>query len=201
MIYSVSGKLVHTEQSLAVVECSGVGYACRTTFSTLSKIGSVGVNVTLLTYLYVREDAVELFGFADSQELNCFKMLLSVSGVGPKAALAILSDTTPEKFALSIATGDSKAFTKTKGIGPKLAQRIVLELKDKIAKEQISQDTAQIDFEPIITGTNSGEAISALVVLGYSQTEAAGIIAKLDQSLSVPEMIRLALRQIGKMKN
>ena len=200
MIYSVNGKLIHTEPSLAVIECGGVGYACRTTYSTLSKIGGVGGNVMLLTYLYVREDNVELFGFYDSQELNCFKMLLSVSGVGPKAGLAILSDTTPERFALSIATGDSKAFTKTKGIGPKLAQRIVLELKDKITKEQISSDTAQIDFEPIVSGGNTGEAVSALVVLGYTHSEAAMVIAKLDAGLSVPELIRLALKEIGKMK-
>ena len=200
MIYSVNGKLIHTEPSLAVIECGGVGYACRTTYSTLSKIGGIGSNVMLLTYLYVREDNVELFGFYDSQELNCFKMLLSVSGVGPKAGLAILSDTTPEKFALSIATGDSKAFTKTKGIGPKLAQRIVLELKDKITKEQISSDAAQIDFEPIVSGGNTGEAVSALVVLGYTHSEAAMVISKLDGSLSVPELIRLALKEIGKMK-
>lgn len=200
MIYSVNGKLIHTEPSLAVIECGGVGYACRTTYSTLSKIGGIGSNVMLLTYLYVREDNVELFGFYDSQELNCFKMLLSVSGVGPKAGLAILSDTTPERFALSIATGDSKAFTKTKGIGPKLAQRIVLELKDKITKEQISSDAAQIDFEPIVSGGNTGEAVSALVVLGYTHSEAASVIAKLDGNLSVPELIRLALKEIGKMK-
>ena len=200
MIYSVNGKLIHTEPSLAVIECGGVGYACRTTYSTLSKIGGIGSNVMLLTYLYVREDNVELFGFFDSQELNCFKMLLSVSGVGPKAGLAILSDTTPERFALSIATGDSKAFTKTKGIGPKLAQRIVLELKDKITKEQISSDAAQIDFEPIVSGGNTGEAVSALVVLGYTHSEAAMVISKLDGSLSVPELIRLALKEIGKMK-
>ena len=200
MIYSVNGKLIHTEPSLAVIECGGVGYACRTTYSTLSKIGGTGSNVMLLTYLYVREDNVELFGFYDSQELNCFKMLLSVSGVGPKAGLAILSDTTPERFALSIATGDSKAFTKTKGIGPKLAQRIVLELKDKITKEQISSDAAQIDFEPIVSGGNTGEAVSALVVLGYTHSQAAMVISKLDNSLSVPELIRLALKEIGKMK-
>ena len=200
MIYSVNGKLIHTEPSLAVIECGGVGYACRTTYSTLSKIGGIGSNVMLLTYLYVREDNVELFGFYDSQELNCFKMLLSVSGVGPKAGLAILSDTTPERFALSIATGDSKAFTKTKGIGPKLAQRIVLELKDKITKEQISSDAAQIDFEPIVSGGNTGEAVSALVVLGYTHSQAAMVISKLDNSLSVPELIRLALKEIGKMK-
>ena len=200
MIYSVKGELIHKEPSMAVIECGGVGYACRTTYSTLSQLGSIGTTVKLQTYLYVREDNVELFGFATAQELNCFKMLISVSGVGPKAGLAILSDTSPEQFALAIATGDSKAFTKTKGVGPKLAQRIVLELKDKIAKEQITLGVSDMNFEPIISGGNSGEAISALVVLGYYQSEAASVVAKLDQSLSAPEMIRLALQAIGKMK-
>lgn len=195
MIYSVKGTLIHKEPSLAVIECGGVGYACRTTFSTLSQLGSVGSEASLLTYLHVREDNIELFGFATSQELNCFKMLLTVSGVGPKAALAILSDISPEKFALTIATGDVKSITKTKGIGPKLAQRIVLELKDKIAKEQqLIASGGDIDFTPVMSGSNSGEAISALVVLGYSQGEATSIISKLDPSLSVEDMIKQALK-------
>ncbi len=198
MIYSVKGELIHKEPSLAVIECGGVGYACRTTFSTLSQLGSVGTKATLLTYLHVREDNVELFGFATSQELNCFKMLLTVSGVGPKAALAILSDITPEKFALTIATGDSKSITKTKGIGPKLAQRIVLELKDKITKEQqILTNGADLDFTPVMSGSNSGEAISALVVLGYSQGEATSVISKLDPEMSVENMIKQALKAMA----
>lgn len=200
MIYSVTGELIHKEQSLAVVQCGGVGYACRTTLSTLSAIGERGSRVTLLTWLYVREDCVELFGFATEQELNCFKMLISVSGVGPKAGLAILSDTTPERFALAVASGDSKTFTKTKGVGPKLAQRIVLELKDKIVKEQPVSGFSE-DFSAGISGGNVGEAISALVVLGYSQSEAASVIAGLDASLPVPELIRLALRNIGRQKS
>lgn len=195
MIYSVKGTLIHKEPSLAVIECGGVGYACRTTFSTLSQLGSVGSEASLLTYLHVREDNIELFGFATSQELNCFKMLLTVSGVGPKAALAILSDISPEKFALTIATGDVKSITKTKGIGPKLAQRIVLELKDKIAKEQqLISSGEELDFTPVMSGSNSGEAISALVVLGYSQSEATSIISKLAPSLSVEDMIKQALK-------
>ncbi len=198
MIYSVKGELIHKEPSLAVIECGGVGYACRTTYSTLSQLGSVGTKATLLTYLHVREDNVELFGFATSQELNCFKMLLTVSGVGPKAALAILSDITPEKFALTIATGDSKSITKTKGIGPKLAQRIVLELKDKITKEQqLLTNGADLDFTPVMSGSNSGEAISALVVLGYSQGEATSVISKLDPEMSVENMIRQALKAMA----
>lgn len=198
MIYSVRGKLIRKEPNLAVVECAGVGYACRTTLNTLSRLGSIGSEVFLLTYLYIREDAVELFGFASEQELNCFKMLISVSGVGPKAGLAILSDTSPEGFALNVATGDYKAFTKTKGIGPKLAQRVVLELKDKITNEQLTSSvTGDTDFKAVTEGGNTSEAISALVVLGYSQAEAASVIAKLDPSLSVEELIKNALKKIA----
>ncbi|MBR6696014.1 MAG: Holliday junction branch migration protein RuvA [Oscillospiraceae bacterium] len=201
MIYSIKGELTHTEQNLAVIECGGVGYACRTTFTTLSQIGQTGETVKLLTYLHVREDAVELFGFYTQSELTCFKMLLSVSGAGPRTALAILSDTTPEKFALSVATGDAKAFTKTKGVGPKLAQRIILELKDKIAKEQLSQESVAVaEFTAVNNSGAVGEAISALVVLGYSQTEAASVVSKLDASLSAPELIRKSLQLIGKNK-
>ena len=201
MIYSIKGELTHTEQNLAVIECGGVGYACRTTFTTLSQIGQTGETVKLLTYLHVREDAVELFGFYTQSELTCFKMLLSVSGAGPRTALAILSDTTPEKFALSVATGDTKAFTKTKGVCPKLAQRIILELKDKIAKEQLSQESVAVaEFTAVNNSGAVGETISALVVLGYSQTEAASVVSKLDASLSAPELIRKSLQLIGKNK-
>ena len=198
MIYSVRGKIIHKGTDVAVIECGGVGYACRTTLATLSQIGKTGEEAMLLTYLHVREDCVELFGFSTEQELNCFKMLLSVSGVGPKAGLAILSDTNPERFALTVATGDYKAFTKTKGVGPKLAQRVVLELKDKIAKEQLTvSGNADINYEAAVSGSNTSEAISALVVLGYSQTEAASVVAKLDPTLSVEELIRQSLKKMA----
>ena len=200
MIYSVKGELIHKKPNLAVIEAGGVGYACRTTLMTLSQIGNIGDTVKLLTYMNVREYAVELFGFKTERELDCFKMLISVSGAGPKTALAILSDTTPERFALAVATGDTKAFTKTKGVGPKLAQRIVLELKDKVTKEQLTAESGGEEFVPIASGGSAGEAISALVVLGYSQTDAAVVVSKLDQSLPSAELIRLALQTIGKMK-
>lgn len=198
MIYSVRGKIIHKGTDVAVIECGGVGYACRTTLATLSQIGRTGEETMLYTYLHVREDSVELFGFSTEQELNCFKMLISVSGVGPKAGLAILSDTSPERFALTVATGDYKAFTKTKGVGPKLAQRVVLELKDKISKEQISAaENTDTDFGAVTGGSNTSEAVSALVVLGYSQTEAASVVAKLNPSLSVEELIRQSLRKMA----
>ncbi len=198
MIYSVKGEIIHKETELCVIECAGVGYGLRTTFQTLSQIGHIGENAKLFTYLHVREDAVELFGFATREELNCFKMLISVSGVGPKAALAILSDSSPEKFAIIIATGDTKAVTRTKGIGPKLAQRIILELKDKIVKQQELISGADFDFTPTVGTGNASEAISALVVLGYSQSQAATIINKIPPETSVEEMIKQGLKHLAK---
>lgn len=201
MIYSVHGKLIAKEPSLAVVECGGVGYACRTTFYTLGQLGSVGETVFLYTVLSVREDAAELFGFATKQELQCFQLLVSVSGVGPKAALSILSDLSPDQFLLTVASGDSKALTRTKGIGAKSAQRIVMELKDKIAGESIGllagTETAAVSAASQSNG-NVGEAIEALVTLGYTQSEVAPIVAKLDPTLSSSELIRRTLQEFGK---
>lgn len=196
MIYSVSGKLIHTDAELAVVECAGVGYACRTTLSTLQKIAGKE-SVMLLTYLSVREDGVELFGFADAEELRSFKLLISVSGVGPKAAISILSAMTPQQFALSVATGDDKSFTQVKGIGKKTAERICLELRDKVAGETISV-RGQKSITAPIGGGNIGEAITALEVLGYSAAEAAGAVSKLDPSLSVEELIKGSLKQLAR---
>ncbi|MGN0594441.1 MAG: Holliday junction branch migration protein RuvA, partial [Hominimerdicola sp.] len=155
--------------------------------------------VTLYTHLAVKEDDVSLFGFADKEELKSFRMLISVSGVGPKAAIAILSACTPSQFALAVATGDSKAFTKVKGIGTKIAQRIVLELKDKIAKENTI--SVRSDGESIISAPEGGavhEAVSALVVLGYSEGEAMSVISKLDPTLPVEELIKKALIGLAK---
>ena len=199
MIYSVRGKLTHKEPFLAVVECAGVGYACRTTCSTSAQLGETGKAVYLYTYLHVREDNVELFGFYSMQELNCFKMLISVSGVGPKAALSILSDIDAQRFALTVASGDSKVFTKTKGVGPKLAQRIVLELKDKIAKESITASDIKSSGNIFVPeGDNCAEAVSALMVLGFSQEEVAAAVSKIDTSLDTGEIVKQALKIIGK---
>ena len=199
MIYSVRGKLTHKEPFLAVVECAGVGYACRTTCSTSAQLGETGKEVYLYTYLHVREDNVELFGFYSMQELNCFKMLISVSGVGPKAALSILSDIDAQRFALTVASGDSKVFTKTKGVGPKLAQRIVLERKDKIAKESITASDIKSSGNIFVPeGDNCAEAVSALMVLGFSQEEVAAAVSKIDTSLDTGEIVKQALKIIGK---
>lgn len=201
MIYSLRGELILTElldaHYLAVVECSGVGYAVKTTYSSVAALPKPGNEVRLYTYLYVREDIVELFGFADQEELNCFKMLISVSGVGPKAALSILSDVSAQKFALCVATGDSKTLTKSKGIGAKIAQRIVLELKDKMSKEQLVSGASQAPVDVNLDAGSAAEAISALTVLGYSQSEAAQAVSKLDPSAGVEEMIKQGLKKLA----
>ena len=200
MFYSITGKIVYIDTQSVAIETGGVAFRCSTTLTTLKRIGEKGSTATLYTYLNVREDALDLFGFADEQELECFKLLIGVSGVGPKAALAILSELTPDKLALCLATGDSKAITRAPGVGPKLAQRVVLELKDKLAKGlELSAVTPEIEAAGIAAAEGSAaEAVSALTMLGYSQSEAAAAIAKLDASLSVEDMIRQALKTLAR---
>ncbi|MFA9380140.1 MAG: Holliday junction branch migration protein RuvA [Acetanaerobacterium sp.] len=201
MLYSVNGKIIHKEPYLAVIECGGVGFKCITTTATLARLGETGANAKLYTYLHVREDLLDLYGFADMAELNCFKMLLSVSGVGPKVALALLSDLTPEQFALCVAEGDAKTITRAQGVGAKLAQRIILELKDKLK----NADTAGLSGDGFAAGAqaaasgSAGEAISALVVLGYVQSDAAKAVRTLSPELSSSEMIRQALKYLSAM--
>lgn len=198
MIYSVSGKLIHTEPELAVVECGGVGYGCKTTFNTLQKIAGES-EVMLYTCLSVREDAAELYGFADCEELKCFRLLISVSGVGPKAALSILSGMNTQQFALCVATADSKALTKVKGIGAKTAQRIILELKDKLAGETISVRGQSAQPAAVsAAGSNIAEAVTALEVLGYTEGEALSVLSKLDPALPVEELIKKSLIGLAK---
>ena len=194
MIYSIKGKLIHCENDFAVIECAGVGYACNTTLSTIGQIQGAEGEVTLYTSMVVREDDVSLYGFATLDELHAFKLLTSVSGVGPKVGLAILSVCTPQSFALAVASGDSKMFTKAKGVGPKVAQRIVLELKEKVSKDAgLMGDSSEGDFSSVSTG-NAAEAVSALVVLGYSQSEAARLISTIDSNTPVEDMIKIALQ-------
>ncbi len=201
MIYSLTGNIIHTEPDLCVIECAGVGYACRTTLCTLERIQTLE-RTTLYTHLAVREDAIDLFGFATLEELDCFRLLTSVSGVGSKYALAILSTMTSDQVALAIAAEDVKAFTRIKGVGNKIAQRIVMELKDKIAKEpSLMGSAAGGDFAPATkANTPANEAVAALVVLGYSQSEAAQAISRLDPSLATDELIKQALRLLASRK-
>lgn len=200
MFYSITGRVVHRDTQSVALETGGVAFQCSTTLSTLKTIGEKGSTATLYTYLNVREDALDLFGFATEQELECFKLLISVSGVGPKAALAILSELTPDKLALCLATGDSKSITRAQGVGPKLAQRVVLELKDKLAKGlELPADSPEIQAAGLAAADgNAAEAVSALVMLGYSQSEAAMAVSKLDGALPVEELIKQALKQLAR---
>ena len=200
MFYSITGRVVHRDTQSVAVETGGVAFQCSTTLSTLKTIGEKGSTATLYTYLNVREDALDLFGFATEQELECFKLLISVSGVGPKAALSILSELTPDKLALCLATGDSKSITRAQGVGPKLAQRVVLELKDKLAKGlELPADSPEIQAAGLAAADgNASEAVSALVMLGYSQSEAAVAVSKLDGALPVEELIKQALKQLAR---
>ena len=201
MFYYVKGTVAHTAPYLAVIDCGGVGYACRTTNNTLSRLKK-GESAKLFTHLNVREDAMELYGFVTENELNCFQLLISVSGVGPKAALSILSSATPESLAMSIITGDEKALTVAQGIGKKIAQRIILELKDKLAKGQ----TASIQGESyggsgitVIPENKLSEASAALAVLGYSQGEINLALKGVDlDSLTLEEIIKAALKKMMK---
>lgn len=196
MFYSVSGILIHAEPNLAVVECGGVGFKCFTSMNTQRSLPQIGEKVRLFTYLSVREDALDLFGFYTMTELNCFKMLTSVSGVGAKVGISILSELSPEQVALAVASGDSKALSRASGVGPKLAQRIALELKDKVKKMGVATVSAgDTAVNPAIG--NAAGAVSALAVLGWSPTEAAQIVGRFDSSLPVEELIRLSLKSMG----
>ena len=201
MFYYVSGTVAHVAPYLAVIDCGGVGYACRTTNVTLSAL-TVGKPGKLYTYLNVREDAMELYGFATEEELNCFQMLIGVSGVGPKAALSILSSAPPERLAMSIITGDEKALTAAPGIGKKIAQRIILELKDKLAKGQlggVAGETYGGTGITLIPENKVSEASAALAVLGYSQSEIAVALKDIDlDGLPLEQIIKQALKKMVK---
>lgn len=197
MIYNLRGTLTYCDQNFAVVECGGVGFKCFTTLTTLREIGKVGNEVNLYTHLSVREDAMDLFGFASKEELESFRLLISVSGIGPKAAVAILSEMTPDRLAVCIASGDAKMLTKAQGVGKKTAERVVLELKDKMGAIG-SSDVAAAAAAGSAEGTDSAEAVQALVALGYTQSDAAVVIGRLDPSLSVDEMIRIGLKKLAK---
>lgn len=196
MFYSLRGTLIHTEPGFFAIECAGVGYKCYTTLTTQRNLPKLGQEVKVFTHVNVREDAMDIYGFATVLELNCYKMLTGVSGVGPKVGLAILSDLTPEQVATAIAVNDSKALTKAAGVGPKLAQRIVLELTDKV-KKMDTDSTVQPVQGAVSAASNAAEAVNALTVLGYSPTEAATVVAKLDSALPVEELIRLALKAMA----
>ena len=202
MFYSLTGKLIYKEPEFAAIECGGVAFQCYTTMNTQRSLPGIGEQVTLYTYLHVKEDALDLFGFSTRTELNCYKMLTSVSGVGPKVGLSILSELSSEQIAISVAAGDYKTLTKASGVGPKLAQRIILELKDKMAKETASG----LDFSggkgaavPAVFTSKATEAAAALAVLGYSTQEVQMALKGVDvENLPLEEIIRQSLKKMVK---
>ena len=198
MFYSLTGKIIYKNDQFFAISCGGVGFKCSATRNTLSKLTGTG-DVTVFTHLNVREDALDLFGFYTNEELEAFKMLIGVSGVGPKAALAILSELTPDSFSIAVASGDAKAITAANGVGPKLAQRVIMELKDKIGDATfVSEESVSVSgaVSAVNNMSNTAEAIAALTALGYSQSEASVAVSKLEPTLSVEELIKGALKNM-----
>lgn len=198
MFYYVCGTVAEIEANLAVIDCGGVGYACATTNYTLSQLKK-GERAKLFTYLNVKEDGMDLFGFATQSELHSFKLLLGVSGVGPKAALSILSSTTPENLAMSVVMGDEKTLTAAPGIGKKIAQRIILELKDKLSKEQSNFTPGGVSLPAMSSSGKLQEASAALSVLGYGSGEISVALRGIDmENTALEDIIRQALKKMVK---
>lgn len=201
MIYSLNGTIIHTEPNMVVIECGGVGYKCLTTMNTMRVLPRTGEKAMVYTHMIVREDAVELCGFAEQSELNCFKLLTAVSGVGAKVAIALLSEFTPEQIAVAVSSGDSKKLTKASGVGNKIAQRIVLELKDKvknISPEVGADMISKEGLSTVISGGNISKALGALAVLGYLPDEVTPFMGNIDPNLPVERIIAETLKAIGK---
>lgn len=206
MFYYISGKLAHLEPTFAVLDAGGVGYKLTISGTTHAAMPphlsvSEAPTVKLYSYMAVREDGVELFGFASEEELSSFKLLITVSGVGPKAALSILTQLTPEKLAIAICTEDKKAIAKASGIGPKTAARIVLELKDKLKQTAFADTDGTLTLDDAVSAPDTSgkrkDAEDALSVLGYSRSEAANVLRGIDtQSLELDEIIRQALKKL-----
>ncbi len=199
MFYYLNGVVAHKEPYLAVIDCGGVGYACHTTTYTLAAL-NLGEKAKLYTHVNVKEDAFDIYGFSTTEELRLFRLLIGVSGVGPKAALAILSSNTPANLAMSIITGDERALTSAPGVGKKIAQRVILELKDKLAKGQIAPEGESYGGSgvTVIPENKASEASAALAVLGYSREEIAAALRGIDmEALTLEQIIRTALRGLA----
>lgn len=194
MFYYLSGTVALMDTNHAVIDCGGVGYKCFVSNYTLATL-QIGKAARLYTYCNIREDAFDIFGFSTREEQGCFELLLGVSGVGPKAALAILSVVSPDQFTLAVMTQDDKTLMMAQGVGKKMAQRILLELKDKLGAQQLELQTgAQLAAAPV-RGSKTAEATAALATLGYSQTEIGAALKGVSvESMSVEEIVRHALR-------
>ena len=197
MIYNVRGTLTYTDINYAVVECSGVGFKCFVSMTTLKELPPLGKEANLYTYLSVREDAMDLFGFATQQELDAFKLLITVSGVGPKAAMAVLSVLPPDRLSIAVSSGDVKSIQSAQGVGKKTAERIVLELKDKMLGIAPSNAAAVQSIQAVASNSDAQEAVEVLVSLGFNQSDAATVVGAMDKGLSVDDMIRKGLKQLS----
>lgn len=204
MFYYLNGELAYRDLNTCVIDCSGVGYKLTVSHITSQELGdSVGKKIKLFTHLAVREDGIELFGFGSDEERSCFNRLTSVSGVGPKVAMSILSIMTPTDLSIAICTENIKAIAKAPGIGSKTAARIVLELKDKISKDISIPDTSSLIGSAAAkslpkNSKNLAEATEALAVLGYDKNTIVNVLKDIDTSLDVGEMIRLALKKLSR---
>lgn len=198
MIYNLRGKLTYTDPTFAVVECGGVGFKCFVSLTTLRELTSIGTEVNLYTHLAVREDAMDLYGFASQDELQAFKLLITVSGVGPKAAMAILSVLPPNRLSVAVSAGDVKSIQSANGVGKKTAERVVLELKDKMLGVGSGSVSAVVEgIQSVATNTNAQEAVEVLVSLGFNQSDAASVVGAMDKSMSVDDMIRQGLKKLS----
>lgn len=196
MYYSITG-IAQIKENFAVINAYGVGYMVYSSNASLSKIKN-GDTVTLYTYLHVKEDLMQLFGFVTEEELATFKMLIGVSGVGPKMALAILSALTPAEFAMSVVTQDSKAITTAHGVGKKLAEKIIIELKDKLKGVELCDITEEKSTQLHATNDNISEAINALIVLGYSTVDARrAVMSVANDASGLEDVIKLALKKLS----
>ena len=196
MLYYVSGPVTVLEPGLAVIDCGGVGYGCRITAFTAAQL-KLNQPARLYICESIREDAHDLYGFASREEQRCYELLTSVTGVGPKAALAILSVGGPQNFTLAVMTGDEKLLTAAQGVGKKIAQRIILELKDKIGGSSMELDFSGVKTAAAPVSTNSTAlASAALQELGYSAAEVAQALKGVDPNATTEEMVRYGLRQM-----
>ena len=203
MFYYLNGELALRDVNTCVIDCGGVGYKLTVSLITSEALASkLGSRVKLYTYLSVREDGVEMFGFGSTEDRNAFNMLTSVSGVGPKAALNILSIMTPDRLALAVCNEDAKSIAKAQNVGAKTAARIILELKDKVAKAVVTGSSSAktagaAGGVPHAMGGNLSEATEALMVLGYDKSSIITVLSTIDPATPVAEMIRLALKKLA----
>ncbi len=200
MFYSLQGTLSHASPAFAVIVCGGVGYKCYISDTTLGALPKVGQEAFLFTHLAVREDAMDLYGFATETELDLFKLLISVSGVGPKAGLAILSELSPDRLTVAIAAGDAKAIARAKGVGSKTAQRVIIELQGKLGVLGDMGNTEQVvAVGAANTSGNAADAVEALTAFGYSKSEASLAVGRLDGTLPTEALIKEALKALARL--